>query len=201
MTQITYTDNLTSSVVAGSVLLWSVWDARTRPLGPLAWTGVAVLAAAALLGLLRPSAGPVEALSVPAGAFVVAVGLVRMSRLPALGSWPWLGPGLAVALLPSLVLAIGAESVPRTVALALAAAAVVVLGVARSWQAPVLVGAGVLVVHALVQLAPWLAAAYDVVPRWATLALVGALLLGVGARYEARVRDAVSLRRRVAALR
>ncbi len=188
-------------VVAGSVLAWSVRCAQDRPLGPLAWTAVAALTAGLLLGLVRPSSGPVEALSVPAGLFVLATGLLRMSRLPALGSWPWLGPGLAVALLPSLALAVGEGSVPRTVPLAVAAAAAVVVGVTRGWQAPVLEGAGVLVVHALVQLAPWLGAAYDVVPRWATLALIGSLLLGVGARYEARVRDVVTLRRRVAALR
>jgi len=78
---------------------------------------------------------------------------------------------------------------------------VLLAGVRWGRQAPVVVAAGVLTVHAVVQLSPFVALAYQAVPRWASLALVGLVLLALGARYEARVRDVVSLRRRVATLR
>jgi hypothetical protein len=58
----------------------------------------------------------------------------------------------------------------------------------------------VLAVDALVQLAPYLAAAYDVMPRWLTIGIVGLLLLASGARYEQRVRDLRRVGRHVARL-
>ncbi len=103
--------------------------------------------------------------------------------------------------MPSLVLATTAGPAARTALLTVGAAVVLVEGVRRRWQAPVLVAATVLAVHAVVQLSPFVALAYQAVPRWASLALVGLVLLALGARYEARVRDVVSLRRRVATLR
>jgi hypothetical protein len=69
------------------------------------------------------------------------------------------------------------------------------------WQAPLLIGALVLAVHAVVQLAPWLVAAYAAVPRWVSLGLLGALLLAFGARYERRLRDLRVVRVRVAGMR
>jgi hypothetical protein len=61
-------------------------------------------------------------------------------------------------------------------------------------------GAAVLAIDALVQLAPYLAAAYDAVPRWVTIGVLGLALLGAGATYEQRVRDLRRVGRRVAGL-
>jgi hypothetical protein len=58
----------------------------------------------------------------------------------------------------------------------------------------------VLGIDALVQLAPYLAAAYDAVPRWVTIGVLGLALLGAGATYEQRVRDLRRVGRRVAGL-
>ena len=57
-------------------------------------------------------------------------------------------------------------------------------------QAPLVVGAGVLVVVALDLLGPYAAA----LPRWLSLGGAGTLLLVVGATYEQRRRDLARLR-------
>ena len=67
----------------------------------------------------------------------------------------------------------------RPLLLALVAAAVLAAGVARRLQAPLVLGAAVLAIDALVQLAPYLAAAYDAVPRWVT---IGAARAGAAGR-------------------
>jgi hypothetical protein len=72
--------------------------------------------------------------------------------------------------------------------------------VARRLQAPLVIGSAVLVADAVVQLAPYLAAFYDVVPRWVTIGAVGLVLLAAGATYEQRVRDLRRVGRRVAGL-
>jgi len=45
-----------------------------------------------------------------------------------------------------------------------------------------------------------LAAAYDAVPRWVTIGVLGLTLLGAGATYEQRVRDLQRVGKRVAGL-
>jgi hypothetical protein len=77
---------------------------------------------------------------------------------------------------------------------------VLAAGAARRLQAPLLLGSGVLALDALVQLAPYLAAAYDAVPRWVTIGALGLLLLAAGATYEQRVRDLRRVGRQVARL-
>jgi hypothetical protein len=154
----------------------------------------------ASVGLARDVAGPAETLTVPLAALLLALGVQRMRRR-SVSSWHALGPGLAVLLLPSLLLASVVGGAWRVVALALVATAAVVAGLALRWQAPLLAGGAVLVVHAVVQLAPWLAQAYEALPRWLTLGLAGALLLALGARYERRLRDLRAVRVRVAAMR
>ncbi|WP_373316957.1 SCO7613 C-terminal domain-containing membrane protein [Streptomyces sulfonofaciens] len=56
-------------------------------------------------------------------------------------------------------------------------------------QAPLLLGGAVLVVDALHELAPYVAQVAGALPRWATPALVGLALLGLGATNERRLGD------------
>lgn len=190
--------HLVALAVCAAVLVAAAAGERLRPLG---WSALGILVLVLVAGLARDLLGPVELLTVPPGAALLAAGALRMRREPALGSWPWAGPGVTVALLPSLALSAAGGSALRVALLAVGTAGLLLVAVRLRWQAPVVLASLVLAVHAVVQLAPWVAAAYQVVPRWATLAVVGAVLLAVGARYEARVRDVVGLRRRVASLR
>jgi hypothetical protein len=76
----------------------------------------------------------------------------------------------------------------------------VLVGAWRRLQAPLLVGAAVLAVDAVVQLSPYLVEAYQAVPRWITIGALGLGLLVAGATYEQRVRDLRRVRRQVARL-
>ena len=99
-----------------------------------------------------------------------------------------------LALGPSLVRAVTDPGDLRPLLLAAAAMVVLGVGVARRLQAPLVVGAVVLAVDALVQLSPYLLALYDAVPRWTVFAAAGLALVGVGATFEQRAREIRALR-------
>ena len=65
-----------------------------------------------------------------------------------------------------------------------------VVGLRLRWQALIAPAASCLCAVVLAQLEPYAVGA----PRWLTLAIVGALLIATGARYERRLKDARSLR-------
>jgi hypothetical protein len=166
----------------------------------LGWLAGVTLAASSWVRLaIADVAGP-EAYTVPGGVALLVVGAMRRRGDPSYGSWKAYGSGLSLVLVPSLLRAVADSGNLRPLLLAAVAAAVLGVGAARRLQAPLLLGALVLAVDALVQLAPYLAAAYDVVPRWVTIGLLGLALLGAGATYEQRVRDLRRVGRGVARL-
>ena len=189
------------AVLAGAGAVSLAATALRRPVWlPTAYAATALAVAAALTGLVT-SAGPAaEVWTLPVGALLLVLGADRMARTPA-RSWPALGPGLAVTLLPSLVLASDDGVTWRAVALVALAAGTTLVGAARRLQAPLLFGAGVLAVHAVVHLAPWVARWYVELHLWVSLALAGALLLFLGATYERSLRQLRSAGLRLAALR
>ena len=85
-----------------------------------------------------------EAYTLPAAALALGAGLLALRTRPGLTSWLALGPGLAAALLPSLVSVLaGPDPQPwRRLLLGAAALGVVLAGATRRWQAPVLLGGG-----------------------------------------------------------
>jgi hypothetical protein len=135
---------------------------------------------------------------VPA-AGMVALGSAAMRAWRETPSWV-LAPGLALGLLPTVVLALGDDSPRQAVALA-AAAALVVIGMHSRLVGPLAVGAAVLSLIILRVLAPEMAR----LPEWVTLGVVGTVLLTLGATWEARMLDvrraAHALRPRIAAFR
>jgi hypothetical protein len=166
----------------------------------LGWGAGLVLAASSWVRLADADVDAPEAYTVPGGVALLVVGALRRRRDPAYGSWPAYGSGLSLVLVPSLLRAVTDSGDLRPLLLAVVAAAVLATGVARRLQAPLALGAAVLAIDALVQLAPYLAAAYDAVPRWVTIGALGLALLGAGATYEQRVRDLRRVGRRVAGL-
>lgn len=173
---------------AGLLLTW-----------PLALVAAAGAAFVALTGY-RVLDVPVEAFTVTSGALAVVLGALRLRAVPGLRSWPALGPGLLLALVPTLVLAADG-ALWRIVGLVVVAAAVVAVGAARRLQAAVVVGALVLVGHAVVQLAPYVADLTTSQWRWVVFAVVGAGLLALGATYERQLVRLRLARTRVSALR
>ncbi len=164
------------------------------------WVAGAVLAASSWVRLALADVDAPEAYTAPGGVALLVVGALRRRRDPAYGSWQAYGSGLSLVLVPSLLRAVTDAGDRRPLLLALTAAAVLAVGAARRLQAPLVLGGAALGVDALVQLAPYLAAAYDAVPRWVTIGLLGLALVGAGATYEQRVRDLRRVGRHVARL-
>ncbi|MDQ1604786.1 MAG: hypothetical protein QOE01_2631 [Actinomycetota bacterium] len=163
------------------------------------WLAGLLLTASSWVRLADSHVTAPEAYTVPAAVVLLAVGFLQRRREQTT-SWRAYGSGLALALTPSLARAVTDTGATRPVLLGLAALVVVLVGVVRRLQAPLLLGGAVLAVDALVQLAPYLAQAYDAVPRWVAIATAGLLLVVVGATYERRVGELRRLRHSVARL-
>ncbi|MEU3556483.1 SCO7613 C-terminal domain-containing membrane protein [Streptomyces fragilis] len=200
--------DVTGAVVAGCALLFTAFDPPVLAL-TLALSGVIAGATA-----LRPGRRPVahlatvlfvlaawvrlaawevsapEAYALPAALPVLVLGGVRRRRDASVSSWSAYAPGLAVALLPSLVVAWADPHWTRPLLLGTAALAVTVAGAVRRLQAPLVLGGAVLVLDALHELAPYLVQALGALPRWAPPAAAGLVLLLLGTTYERRLRDA-----------
>jgi hypothetical protein len=134
-------------------------------------------------------------------AVAIALGWQRMRRSPSTGSWAAYGPGIAIALLPSLVAAWQGHGWIRPMLLCLAAAVVTLAGVRSRLQAPLLLGAAVAVTGAGRELAPALARWAGMLPGWVPIAVIGMVLLAAGATYEARLRNLRRLRAALGRLR
>ncbi|WP_433263928.1 SCO7613 C-terminal domain-containing membrane protein [Micromonospora vinacea] len=187
-------------------VLWGVAVAlrllrRAEPAGRR-WAFAGIAAGSELLGAwVLLAAGGVtvlEAYTLPAAALAVGAGLLALRTRPGLTSWPALGPGLVAALLPSLVSVLaGPDPQPwRRLLLGAAATGAVLAGATRRWQAPVLLGGGVLTLLALHEVAR----GWDLLPRWIYLGVGGLALVGLAATYERRRRDLARLRAAVGRL-
>ncbi|MGW7288930.1 SCO7613 C-terminal domain-containing membrane protein [Streptomyces sp. NPDC054847] len=142
-----------------------------------------------------------EAYTLPVTAAALALGVLRRRKDPQASSWTAYGPGLAATLVPSLVAAWGDEHWLRPLLLGLAALAVTLAGARLRLQALLVLGGAVLALDALHELAPYVAQVVGALPRWLPPALVGLLLLGVGATYEQRLPDARRLRESLSRMR
>ncbi|MEI5583006.1 MULTISPECIES: SCO7613 C-terminal domain-containing membrane protein [unclassified Agromyces] len=144
---------------------------------------------------------PVDLFTGVIGSVLIAAGAIRLRRSREAGSWPTLGPGLAVLLLPALLADWADPEVWRLVTLGVVSAVAVVVGVVLRLQAPFAVGGGVLLVHAIAQLWPWVSRLYEAEWWWLWLGIAGAALIAVAATYERQLRLARSALQTFAALR
>lgn len=147
--------------------------------------GTAELVVAYVLLLVAGSVDAVEAYTLPPGLAALAAGWWFRRRRPDLSTWSALGAGLALSLLPSLPQALADPTGVRALALGAAALALVAVGVRLSWQAPFVGGVVVLALILLVNIGPYAQAA----PRVVIIAVVSAVLVGLGITWEDRVRD------------
>lgn len=170
--------------------------------GPVVrWASLAILSATAAVILLADTVDPFDVATVPVGVALLVAGGIRMRHDPARRSWPALGPGLAVILVPALIADWTDPELWRLVALGVVATAVVVVGAAMRLQAPFVLGGSVLLVHAIVQLWPWISRLYEAVWWGLWLGIAGALLVAIAATYERQLRLARGAVRTIAALR
>jgi hypothetical protein len=147
--------------------------------------GVFLLAVAWWVLLDDTSATTPELWTVPPAVLALAVGALAWQRQPSAPSWLVLGPGLVAGLVPSVWLTVTEQESTRVALTVAAAALVCVLGVWRSWQAPLVTGAVAAIVVAVGQLGPYVVGA----PVWASLGAAGVLLLVLAVRIEQARQD------------
>jgi len=148
------------------------------------WTGAATALAATWAWLSVADVTLLEAYTLPAAAVALAAGVSMRRERPHPSSWLTVGPGLAVALLPSLGVAVGgAGGAARPLLLTGAALLVVLAGARARLQAPLVLGGVTLLVLGLDAVAPVAAQ----LPRWVTIGAAGLLLLWLGATAERRL--------------
>ncbi|GAA1505804.1 hypothetical protein BJ978_002820 [Agromyces terreus] len=186
---------LGAAVVAGTAT-------RARPFGGpvFSWAARGTLVLAGLLALVSGNVDPADVITVPVALALIAVGAIAMART-GIGSWPALGPGIGLLLLPPLGADFTDPQLWRIVALGAAALTSLVIGAQRRWQAPFLLGGGVLLVHAIVQFWPAITALYEAVWWWLWLGIAGVLLVVLAATYERQVRLARTAIRSISAMR
>ncbi|WP_460849981.1 SCO7613 C-terminal domain-containing membrane protein, partial [Phytohabitans suffuscus] len=166
-------------------------ETARRPLA-LVSAGSVLLAWWLLLGAERVAV--TEAYTLPAALLALAAGHLALRGRPGIGSWVGYGPGLAVALLPSLASILAAEGQGgRRLLLGLGALLAVLAGAYERRQAPLVVGGAVLAALAVHEVLVW-----DLLPRWAYLAVGGLVLIAVAMTYERRLRDLRRLRGAIA---
>lgn len=140
-----------------------------------------------------------EAYVIVPGVATLLLGLLAMRRRSAGSSWVLL-PAFFIGTMPTLSLALGGDGT-RQVALLLAGGILIVLGAHLRLACPLWVGATELLLVVSRIVGPQI----EQLPRWLTLGLLGAALLGLGATWERRVQDvrgmAERLRPEIAALR
>jgi hypothetical protein len=185
---------------AAAVATWILATGRLRAAVTSAGTGVTAISAG-LLGLANV-VDPVELVSLPLAASLLAIGAMHLSDERAARSWPWSAPGVAVLLVPSL-LAIDSVGEPlwRAIALGVVALAVFVVALRLKLQAPFVIGGTVLLVHLLVQSWPLLELVGDAVEWWIWLGLAGVLVVALAARYERRLQNVRDVAVRISQLR
>jgi hypothetical protein len=156
-----------------------------------AWAGALLLTGCSWVRLNIEHVEMPEAYAAPLALTALLFGHLRRRANDDVSSWSAYGGALTLGLGPTCWLLLQDPGVTRPVLLAAAAVAVLLLGMRERLQAPLAVGAGVLLLDALVQLGPVAAA----LPKWATLGLAGLAVITVGVTYEDRRRDVERLRR------
>lgn len=161
------------------------------------WPGIASLVVAYVALIVDSGFSFVEAYTLPLGVAALAAGLYLLRNKPDVSTWTYLGPGLAIALLPSVPQALVDPVGLRALVLGLAALAVLAVGVRLGWQAPFVAGAAILFLLIVFNIGPYANAA----PRVVLIAVVSAILLGVGITWEDRMRDGRKLVAQLRAMR
>ncbi|MDQ0743304.1 hypothetical protein QFZ62_000612 [Clavibacter sp. B3I6] len=169
--------------------------------GGIAVTALVATALASGILAATGAADPIEWVAVPLALALLVVGARRLSHDAGAGSMRHLSPGLLVLLVPPLLADLGPSPAWRIVGLGAVALATLLVGASRRLRAPFLIGAAVLLVHAVAQLWPWIRDASATVPWWAWAGIGGVVLIAVAARYERRMRDLREVAARVSALR
>lgn len=138
-----------------------------------------------------------ECFTAPPAAILFLIGLWRLERRPEAGSWSTLALPILGGIGPSLLLALNEGDELRRVGVGAAAIAVIIAGLVRRWQAPLVLGSIVLAVMVVNELLLLRGS----IPVWIPPAIGGAILITVGATFERRRRDLRRIRESLKSMR
>jgi len=161
------------------------------------WVSGVLLTLASWIRLADSDLQAVEWYTLPAATALLVYGARRLRGDAGESSWRCLGPGLALALLPSWWLSLHDPVSWRGLVVGLAGAVLVALGARSRLAAPFALGVVATAGLALREI--WPVAAF--IPRWTFLFVLGGVLLWMGMTWEARVDDARTASRYVRGLR
>ncbi|MEU6247263.1 hypothetical protein [Glycomyces sp. NPDC047010] len=147
--------------------------------------------------LAAESVTTLEFFTGPPAAILFAIGLWRLEKRPNAGSWAALAAPIVVGIGPSLLLALGDGEPARRVGVGAAAIAVIIAGLGRRWQAPLVLGSIALAVLTINELT----LVWHYIPVWIPPAIGGVVLIGAGATFEKRRRDLARIRQGLKAMR
>ena len=173
------------TIYGAGLSLVALWRADRRYVG---YAGGLFLAAASWVRLAGDDVSVIEAYTLPSAIALLVVGTVKMYRTDA-SSFVALTPGLSLAVVPSLLVALSEPTSGRALAVGLAGVVLVLIGAAERWAAPMVFGGGAAGLLLVVNLAPYAQA----LPRWVLFAVVGATLLYLGVTWERRLSNLRSL--------
>jgi len=183
---------LTVAGVAAGITAYISGDRRRA-----GWVSGVLLTAASWVRLMDNDIQAVEWYTLPAATSLLVYGVRRFRNHPAESTWRCLGPGLALAVTPSLLVALDEPVTWRGLVVGLASVALLTAGVQLRLAAPFALGVAATGLLALRNV--WPVAAF--IPRWALLFVIGAVLLWAGMTWESRVKDVRTARRYVRGLR
>jgi hypothetical protein len=187
-----------ATAIAGITSLGVAGRADRRP---ALWAGLALCYVAWCIGLAANGISMPEPYTVPAALIAIAAGWKASRHEPRPHSWLAYGPGLALLLLPSLLMAWNGTGWFRPVGVGVVAIGTAIIGARTKTQAPLLAGTTVAVLEAARGLASDLMRVMQTLPGWIPAAIGGAVLLWAGATYEARLRNLRAIRRSLASMR
>ncbi|MDO9456148.1 SCO7613 C-terminal domain-containing membrane protein, partial [Nocardioides sp.] len=151
---------------------------------PAAWAGTALLVLATWVRLYDLGVQAPEPYTMPTALLLLGFGLHRMRRDASSSTALALLPGLALATVPTFLHVLATDPVSLRAALLGAGCLVLAVGGAQlRWSAPLLVGATVGGLLALLELAPYAVET----PQWVVIGIAGTTLVVVGITWERRV--------------
>ncbi|GGR58058.1 hypothetical protein J2S40_003432 [Nocardioides luteus] len=159
----------------------------------LGWVGLGLGTIALWIRLANTSVAIWEPYTLPPAIVLVVYGVIKLRLDRDVASLPVLGPGVFLALVPSVPAALQDPVSMRTALLGLACLAFIIGGAGLRWAAPLVGGALVASVLALAQMP-----SAHALQQWWVLGAAGLLLLFLGITWEARLHD---LRRATAYVR
>jgi hypothetical protein len=167
----------------------------------LAWVALALAVVAGPLSWMLGTIQPLEWATVPIAIALLTTGGLRLGQDPWARSWAWFSPGTLVLILPSLLASLVDEPIWRLVGIGAACAAAVVAGAVRRLQAPLVLGAVLVLLHAFRTFSPQLVTVYQLTEWWVWAVVGGAIIFFLGMTFDNRRRHFHSAATRISALR